>query len=204
MSLRQSIVRQFRKPTGFPGYLAGKIMAGRSSNRSRNIWTLELMQPKPADHILEIGCGPGFALERCATYVTEGRMVGLDHSDVMLAQARQRNRVTIVDGRMRLLLGTLEEASLAEDQFDLIYSVNVVQFFRNSQEVFERILRLLKPGGRSFTTFMPRSKHANREAALDMARRVEGDMKSSGFIDLAIEELPLNPVPAVCIIGSKP
>ncbi len=204
MSLRQSIVRQFRKPTGFPGYLAGKIMAGRSSNRSRNIWTLELMQPKPADHILEIGCGPGFALERCATYVTEGRMVGLDHSDVMLAQARQRNRVTIADGRMRLQLGTLEEASLAEDQFDLIYSVNVVQFFRNSQEVFERILRLLKPGGRSFTTFMPRSKHANREAALDMARRVEGDMKSSGFIDLAIEELPLNPVPAVCIIGSKP
>ena len=48
---------------GLLGQLAGQVMANRSSNIERNRWMLELMRLKPRDRILEIGYGPGLALE---------------------------------------------------------------------------------------------------------------------------------------------
>jgi hypothetical protein len=37
-----------------------------------------------------------------------------------------------------------------------------------------------------------------------MARRVEAAMSTAGFVDLRREELPLAPVPAVCVLGERP
>jgi hypothetical protein len=48
---------------------------------------------------------------------------------------------------------------------------------------------------------MPRSKNPSRAEALAMAEEVKGHMAAAGFVGIRIEELALQPVPAVCIIG---
>jgi hypothetical protein len=53
--LATSLYGQFGRPTGFPGWLAGKLMASREGNQRRNRWTVELLQVAPTDHVLEIG-----------------------------------------------------------------------------------------------------------------------------------------------------
>ena len=58
MSLVTPVYRQFRRPTGLLGRLAGWIMANRPSNIERNRWTVDLLRVQPADHVLEIGFGP--------------------------------------------------------------------------------------------------------------------------------------------------
>jgi SAM-dependent methyltransferase len=105
MSLKSSIVAQFGKPSGLWGALAGRIMASRPSNRFRNARTVELLQLTPVSRVLEIGCGPGLALANCAQIITSGRIVGLDHSGVMIRQARDRleragaaHRAELVEG----------------------------------------------------------------------------------------------------------
>ena len=90
MSLGAKFAAQFRRPEGRLGAFAGWIMANRGSNRQRNDWTVELLEIAPGDRVLEFGCGPGLALAAAAARATSGRLVGIDHSSVMIEQARAR------------------------------------------------------------------------------------------------------------------
>ncbi|NNC63994.1 MAG: class I SAM-dependent methyltransferase, partial [Gammaproteobacteria bacterium] len=91
MSLQQELVAQFRQPTGALGRLAGWTMAHRPSNRQRNACTIELLELAPDDDVLEIGYGPGVAIEQASREIVDGRILGFDHSKVMHEQASRRN-----------------------------------------------------------------------------------------------------------------
>jgi SAM-dependent methyltransferase len=60
------VVRQFGKPTGTWGALAGFVMSRRQSNRQRNDWTLDLLDIRPSDRVLELGFGPGLGIRGAA------------------------------------------------------------------------------------------------------------------------------------------
>jgi len=87
-----TLTRQFEKPSGVLGWLTGQIMSHRMSNIDRNLWTVSLLSPKPDDTILEIGFGPGVAIDAITGRIPKGKVIGLDHSIVMLNEATKRNR----------------------------------------------------------------------------------------------------------------
>lgn len=153
--------------------------------------------------MLEIGCGPGIALKACAAKVPEGCVVGIDHSEVMVSQARQRLAGEIKTGRADVRLEGLFDGSLEVETYDRVYSLNVVQFFLDMEEGFRRIHECLVAGGMVATTYQPRSKNPTRGNALEMAASIEKTMKAVGFVDIERHELPLDPVPAICVIGRK-
>jgi cyclopropane fatty-acyl-phospholipid synthase-like methyltransferase len=179
-------------------------MANRPSNRARNLWTVEQLGVAADDRVLEIGCGPGLALAAAAAKATRGKIIGLDHSETMINQARRRNRKAIDDGRMELVVGGLERFPELAGAFDKVYSVNVVQFLRDRAAVFGALYSVLRPGGVIATTYMPRHKHATRSDARKIADEVSLYMQAAGFAAIRVEELPLKPVPAVCVIGNRP
>ncbi|MBH0201019.1 MAG: class I SAM-dependent methyltransferase [Nitrospira sp.] len=204
MSLRDVVVGQFQKSHGVAGHIAGWIMAHRPSNRDRNRWTVNLLDIKAHDRILEIGCGPGLALEDCLARAIQGYVVGLDHSQTMLEQARKRNARAVEEGRLQLRLGRLEELESKNEQFDKIFSVNVVQFLDNPATTFQMLSTKLEPGGFLATTYMPRDRNPSRSKALVMAQAVKQYMEEAGFIQIRTDMLPLEPVPAICVIGKRP
>jgi SAM-dependent methyltransferase len=204
MSLQQIIVSQFEQPHGTLGYIAGWVMAYRPSNRERNSWTVDFLDPQAKDHILEIGCGPGLALKACLARVTNGLVVGLDHSQTMLNQAWARNVQAILDGRLQLHLGSLGKLPYADGYFDKIFSVNVVQFIDDKAGVFNALRMKLRPGGRMASTYMPRGQNPSREKALVMADEIKRNLETAGFVRIRSEELSLKPVPAICVIGERP
>lgn len=203
MSLRTHLVAQFKRPTGFLGRVAGWIMTRRPSNRLRNSWTIDQLGIRPGDRVLEIGFGPGLALAWAAEKAPNGKVIGLDHSPVMLAQATRRNRLAIAGGRMELHLGGLERLDRIEGSFDRILSANVVPFWDDPATVFRALKARLAAGGRIATTFMPRNPGAGRADALVMAERIEGWMKEAGFAQPKTAWLDLEPVPAVCVLGDN-
>jgi protein-L-isoaspartate O-methyltransferase len=83
---------QFHHPTGLGGHLAGWIMSRRPSNVARNRWAVQLLEVQPSERVIELGCGPGVAVAALATRAVRGLVVGVDHSQVMIRQARRRNR----------------------------------------------------------------------------------------------------------------
>jgi ubiquinone/menaquinone biosynthesis C-methylase UbiE len=56
----------------------------------RLIWAVETLTVDPADHILEIGCGAGVAVTLVCEKLGSGKVMALDRSEAMIAQARKR------------------------------------------------------------------------------------------------------------------
>lgn len=204
MTIPSPIVAQFRRPRGVLGRLAGSIMANRPSNRRRNLWTVELLEIRPDDQVLEVGCGPGLALAACAAHLETGRATGLDHSQTMFAQAAKRNRKAIADGRVELWCGDLNRLVAVSEAFDRVFAVNVVQFWEDRAEALRTLHRVCRPGGLVGLTYQPRQPAASRDDALRIARAIQDDMSAAGFVEPKCEELALTPAPAVCVLGTRP
>lgn len=203
MMFQHAIASQFERPRGLLGQLTGWIMAHRRSNRDRNRWTVDLLDIQPNDHVLELGCGPGLALEGCLALATDGFVIGLDHSETMLQQAAARNRSALLAGRLQLRQGSTETLLRSSERFDKIFSVNVVQFLDDKPSLFAAFYDHLRPNGLIATTYMPRGENPSRAKAWRLAETVRQIMETVGFAQIRIEELPLQPVPALCVIGSR-
>jgi len=203
MSLRGTLVAQFRRPQGLLGGLAGRIMANRASNIARNHWTVDLLDIHPGDRVLEIGCGPGIGLKRCLTMTGAGLVVGLDHSDVMIRQASHRNAAALDDGRLRLCHGDLTALSEFGYGFTHAFSVNVAQFFPDKVAAFNAVAEVLTPGGLLAVTHQPRGTDTSLQTSLAMAETLETVLEQAGFTQLRTEQLDLKPTPVICVIGQR-
>ena len=53
-------------------------------NRERNAWAVSLLKVQEADRVLEIGFGPGWAIERVAALASAGFVAGVEHSQTMV------------------------------------------------------------------------------------------------------------------------
>ena len=208
MSLKRYLISQFKRPRGPLGRLAGWTMARRASNRRRNEWTIELLDLEPDTRVLEIGCGPGYALDLVGRRVTRGRIVGLDHSRTMCDAARKRNRSAVAAGRMTLFVGSAERLEeLAEPAlagpFDRIFAVNVAMFWADPAAVFGRFAKRLAPGGRVCITTQPRTGEKTDAAALAFADRLAQAMGAGGLASVRVERLTELSTMAVCVVGHR-
>ncbi|MDH4274339.1 MAG: class I SAM-dependent methyltransferase [Gammaproteobacteria bacterium] len=202
MSIRQTLMQQFKRPSGLLGRLAGVVMAQRRSNIARNQWMLQLMRLNATDKVLEIGHGPGLALAGALKTITHGLVVGLDHSPVMHAQARQRNANAIADGRLKLVIADIQQLAPLEGTFQHIFSANVVQFWKDPVTVFAHLRQSLAPGGALTTLYMPRNKGATSADAYKMADELNAWLRLAGFRNLRTETCEFDGLATICVIAS--
>ncbi|MCK8482957.1 class I SAM-dependent methyltransferase [Aliiroseovarius sp. S2029] len=203
VSVRSKIVAQFQHPSGLLGGLAGRIMAARKSNRLRNEKTVALMDLQPDSRVLEIGCGPGLALSRCASVVTSGRVVGLDHSGVMIRQASSRLQSQGVVNRVELIKGGIDALAGWPQSFDRVFSLNVIQFQSDKLGFFRAAFDVLIPGGLCLTTYQPRLNADGSEAARRMITTIEEALHAVGFENISKTEIIGGATPAICVVGQK-
>jgi SAM-dependent methyltransferase len=198
---RGDIVKQFEKPSGPLGVLAGLIMSVRPSNRQRNLRTVELLDIRPEDRVLEVGFGPGLALARAAELATAGKVVGIDHSELMLRQARRRNAKAIRAGRVELLIGSTDALPRVEGRYDKVLAVNVYMFWKDPVSVLGSLRHLMKPGGVIALTVQPRRPGATADDTQAVAERMATSLRAAGFVEMWTQILEMAPVPAACVLG---
>jgi len=134
MSLWNRVASQFGKPSGLLGHLAGFIMSRRQSNVERNAHAIELLELKPSDNFLEIGFGPGVVIEKVAELITVGKILGIDHSELMVETATRRNLKAVKDGRVKLVCGSISDKPQFGTVLDKVLDVNSFQFWENQVE----------------------------------------------------------------------
>jgi ubiquinone/menaquinone biosynthesis C-methylase UbiE len=139
------MAKQARRPDGFFGRLFGFSMS--RINRGANAWTLANLELAKTDDVLEIGYGPGQAIELLCEQVPQGSISGIDFSETMLRQASVRNRVAIKTGLVKLTLGDAAMLHYPDASFDKVFCVNVVYFWEKPEMQLREILRVLRPGG---------------------------------------------------------
>lgn len=198
--MRTVVVQQFKRPNGVLGRLAGWIMAHRESNVSRNMWVVSLLGIEAPHHVLELGCGPGVALGQASKLATRGRVLGVDHSELMVKTAIKRNASAVASGRVEIILGTAESAASRGERFDRVFAVNVAQFWDAPADTLAALREVMRPGAVIAIAFQPRNKGAIDEDAVRGAERNQELLEEAGFRDLRIETLDLDPM-ATCALG---
>ncbi len=139
------IAEQGRRPSGVLGLLVARIMAHET--RRENDITLQLLDLEADDDVLEIGFGHGETLSRASELVYNGRLSGVDFSEVMLARASFRNRELIRSGQLDLRYGDSRELSFGCERFDKVFSVHTIYFWDDPSEHLEEAYRVMKTGG---------------------------------------------------------
>lgn len=91
--------------------------------------------------VLELGCGTGLYSAWLAERVAPGRVVGVDFSPKMLAQARQRNC------RAEFRLADVCAQRPAAEHFDGVFCFNAFPHFRNPVAALQNISDSLHTGG---------------------------------------------------------
>lgn len=141
----KAFAQQLRHPKGGLGSLLGHAMA--IANRRPNELAVHALKVRPSDVVLELGFGPGKAIQSLASRVSCGRVLGIDQSEAMLAQASRRNRVAIRSGRVDLRRGTFEALPWRTESIDKVLAVNVIYFFRQDAGEIREAKRVLRWGG---------------------------------------------------------
>lgn len=128
MGLKELIGRNLRQPKGFIGKIIGILM--NKGNDSMNRFTLNILDPKKDDHILEIGFGNGKYISEIAQVTQNGFVAGIDYSETMVARARKRNMSLIKQGIIDK--EKLEKLDVTKNGFRLFEPEEVVQLVKNA------------------------------------------------------------------------
>jgi ubiquinone/menaquinone biosynthesis C-methylase UbiE len=200
MGLAENLKSQFGQPKGLLGSLAGFIMAHRSSNLQRAAWTISLLGIQPFDRVLEIGFGPGVAIARAGRLATAGRVVGIDHSEVMLRQATRRNADAIRDGKVELIQASVSSLPHFDEQFNKVFAINCMGFWDEPVLRLKEIKELMKPGGQIAITTQPRSSGADAATSRKVGEKTAAALREAGFSSVRVATDTMKP-PAICAIG---
>jgi len=145
MGILQATFKQFRKPTGWLGRLAGLGMNREHEKVWR--WGLEHVAIAPDAVILDVGCGGGGAVKILAQAASCGRVYGVDYAEDVLPTARRVNRALIRQGRVEIKRGSVSDLPFPDDVFDLATAFETTIFWPNLVDDLQEVRRVLKPGG---------------------------------------------------------
>lgn len=162
--------------------------------------------------MLELGSGPGVALAALAARVgDDGVVVGVDHSPVMVGQARRRNAAAVAAGRVRLICAPVEQLldpsssatppGLEAAPFDAMLAVNNVGFWPDPEARLAAARRLLRPGGRIALVSQPRCPGATAATTRSAAAELSGMLERAGYTGIDVATLDLDP-PVACVVGT--
>lgn len=111
-------------------------------------WAREVLERLPlegGETVLDAGCGSGRATRLLLEKVPDGRVIGVDGSASMVAEA-EKNLAEFGD-RVRLIHSDLLELDL-DNEVDVAFSNATFHWIADHAKLFERLFAALRPGSR--------------------------------------------------------
>lgn len=138
-----SNVDQASNPREFVSLL-DQLLAQAGQRKRR---TYRLMGAAPGHSVLDVGCGTGADVAALAEIVgAQGSAVGVDLSDAMLAEARERTKTISTPVTFRQ--GDARHLPFGSNTFDACRCERVIEHIPDAQRVIKEMVRVAKPGGR--------------------------------------------------------
>src|SRR5919198_4690434 len=152
-------------------------MAGKASERF--FWAVDTLQVRPADRLLEVGCGHGVAVSLVCERLTTGTITAIDRSSKMIEMATRRNREHVDAGRAVLEAVALEEADLGDRRFDKVFAFNVAAFWLQPKAALGAVREHLAPNGAVYLFWDTR--HSAPERAQDLGNELADRLRDGGL-----------------------
>lgn len=195
-----SMAKQFEKPKGILGKLAGTIMY--FENRKINKWSIKKLQIQKRDRILEIGYGPGYGIKTMMSNYRWITVDGVDLSEKMLDEATKRNKEWIEKGKVYLTTGDVVNFE-PDHHYNKIISVNNYPLWEKPLTSLKHLYNLMNRKGRIVLTVQPREEGSTDETARELGERMKNDLLQTGFKKPEVSYINVRPVLTVCVTAER-
>ena len=114
--------------------------------------TIRLMELKPGERVLDLGCGTGWASRILARMVGDGpqgsgQVVGLDVSDEMIRRARAQSKEF---DNILYVWASAAEIPWQENFFDKVLSIESFYYYPDQDAALQELFRVMAPRGRLY------------------------------------------------------
>jgi ubiquinone/menaquinone biosynthesis C-methylase UbiE len=114
--------------------------------------TIRLMDLRPGERVLDLGCGAGWATRLLARLIADGpegfgQAVGVDVSDEMIRRARAASKDF---DNILYVWGSAQQIPWEENFFDKVLSVESFYYYPDQDRVLAELFRVMAPRGRLF------------------------------------------------------
>ena len=131
------------EPSAFAAYLDQFDVALRAGRME----SVVLLGLGPGRAALDVGCGTGAVVVDIADVVgSDGRAVGVDVSETMIATARARAEAQ--GAAVELVVGDTHALDFPDGTFDAVHCDRVLQHLDDPERAIAEMARVLVPGGR--------------------------------------------------------
>jgi ubiquinone/menaquinone biosynthesis C-methylase UbiE len=175
-----SPTRQAETPRGAAGAVMAWLLRGGDALQNRA--TVDALDPPPGAAVLEVGCGPGHALQMLARTRPLGLVAGVDASEPMVARARRRLDGGRGDAALDLRVGEAGDLPFPDECFDVVFAINAFHQWPDQHRALAEMAGVLKPAGdlmlsirdvRTASRFNPPGRGAETaKAAADMLKDI--------------------------------
>ena len=144
---------QLRKPEGPLGVEVGIMM--NKGNRLMNLTTIEQLDIKPNDKVLEIGMGNGFFVKYILEKDETVQYIGCDYSDEMIAESFNCNNEFIKKGQARFNRANINKLPYKNEYFSIVFTVNTIYFWDQAETALSELKRVLQNNGQLIISLRP-------------------------------------------------
>lgn len=173
--------------------------------------TLEAVELRPADRVLDVACGTGIVARLAAARLSpDGAVSGVDLNDGMIAKATELGLPGGLQGDWHV--ADVTDLPFDDAEFDIAFCQQGLQFFPDKAAALAEIRRVLAPGGRLVLTVWMGGSIFGETLAKALRRHVseaaatralgpfnfgDGDMiaglvRDAGFVSVDLREIEIN------------
>jgi len=127
---------------------AGRGEGMEKGHRPIGEQVIELMALSPDAHVLDLGCGSGWATRLMAEKARNGWVVGVDISDEMIKLARETSASF---PNVEFQVASAEKLRFADNEFTDAFSMESLYYYGDTAAALKEIRRVLEPGGQFVT-----------------------------------------------------
>lgn len=108
---------------------------------------------KPDMSVLDVGSGTGICTREIAKKVApHGKAIGVDSSERMVKQARERIKKDEITALIEFHVGDVYDLKFEDDEFDASFAGALFMYLREPERALEELKRVTKKGGKIILT----------------------------------------------------
>jgi ubiquinone/menaquinone biosynthesis C-methylase UbiE len=174
----------------FAGWIDFRFMNMAHKSIYENV--AKVLELKPEDDLLEVGCGNGYFLKRYASHVHS--VAGLDLSELAVKLAIKKNEDRVTARTAEFLCGEASRLPWENNNFSAAACMGSFPWFPKPLDTLREIYRVLRPAGRAVISIewntedgIDRSKEVERYGHQTWSEADVRDMfKAAGFSDISV------------------